>query len=153
MNLSRTKKALLLLDLVLIAGLLAHSVILLTLNKSWDPQVVLGTEHAAAYLSWRKAEQAILSVCNLVYFVGHLVILLGLIVKDQLPVFRYVLLYFAVQAGLLVIGTIPFGLFDRAYFGDYIFQVWNTVWEVLLLLLGAGLGEIYARVKRRKPTV
>ena len=153
MNLSRTKKVLLLLDLVLIAGVLAHSVILLALNKSWDPQVVLGTEHAAAYLGWRETEQKILSVCNLIYFVGHLVIWLGLIVKDQLPAFRYVLLYFAVQAGLLAIGTVPFGLFDRAYFGDYVFPVWNMVWELLLLLLGAGLGAICAGVKRHSPTV
>lgn len=153
MNWSRIKKALLLLDLILIAGLLVHSIILLVLNCNWDPRTVLGTEHMEAYLSWKEAGQTALAGCGLLYFIGHLVILIGLVVKDLLPAFPAVLLYFAIQVGLLAVGTVPFGLFDRAYFGDYIFPVWQLLGEVLLLLLGVGLGAIYAGVKRRGPAL
>lgn len=131
----KQKKLLLVLNALLAAGLVCHSVILLAVNKTLPFSGVASAPGLFGQRAfWQGAAQLICSLLSAAYLVGHVCMAyFYLRARRYLPL-RQVLLYFLVQLLIMFLGTVPFALFDRASWGNYLWPLWGPPAEMLAIL-------------------
>ena len=128
------RKYLLILSAVLAVGLLAHSIIFFATNKAFDlAKIALQPEFAQHRLTWRNIAEVSFSICGTIYTLGHLWILFVETRKKSFPSQHNIIMHFIVQLLLVVACTLPFGLFDQIFLGDYLFPIWNTL--IMLVII------------------
>jgi len=129
-------KCIRILDVILVIGLIAHSIIFLIINKSINPKELMGiwneeTMHMRLY--WRQCAEIIFAVGGLVYCVGLVIVLWKSASKRVKIPLKDIVVYLIMQIITMLLSTVPFGLFDIMFFDDYIFPVWGTTGILILL--------------------
>lgn len=126
---------LLALNALLAAGLVCHSVILLAVNKTLPFPGVAGDPGVFGQRAfWQGAAQFICSLLSAAYLIGHIcTAYFYLRARRYLPL-RQVLPYFLAQLLIMFLGTVPFALFDRASWGNYLWPLWGPPVEMLAIL-------------------
>lgn len=155
-SIGNQKKIILALDVTLMLGLIAYSVILLTINKTLNPSHFSGFDYEAIHqrFFWRWLAERIFSLCSLVYIAGHIGALC-FTMKKKIPVpAGLVFFYFLVQIGILFLCVIPFALFQLDDWGDYLFPLWSVIVILCLLLLTFAIVTLYKKMlaHHKKPS-
>ena len=127
------------LDVILLLGLIAHSIILLIINKSINPTELMGIwneETMHMRLCWRQCAEIIFATGGLVYCVGLVIVLWKSTRKRVKIPLKDIVIYLIMQIIMMFLSTVPFGLVDIMFFDDYIFPVWGTT-GILILIFAA----------------
>ena len=121
------KKFVFALTVFLVIGLLSHSIIFFVINKALNPAEISGQmELVQNRLAWRKTVETVFAFCSTIYCLGQIVLLCAEIKKKLLPPWRSIIAHFIAQVLLMLVCTVPFGILDADFLGDYLFPVWGT---------------------------
>lgn len=132
----RLKNILLVLDAFLILGLLSYAIILFTINRTLNPvDISVGNITVEQRLYWREIAEKICAVCNVIYILGHVLVIYNSIKRKVRFSLKTLGFYFLTQIGIALICVVPFGILDRAWFYDYIFPLWNIILTTSLLFV------------------
>ena len=126
----------LVLGILLILGILSHSIILFTINKTLNPVGIAG-EHISAEirLFWRGLAEKVYAVCSAIYLLGHALVIYNAIKQKVHFSLKKLAFYFFVQIGIMLACVVPFGLLDHVYFFDYIFPLYSLIILASLLFI------------------
>ncbi len=143
----KPKKAVLLLNLLFFAALLGFSVTFFMNNITWEPNNA-PIEAAYAHIGQGKAIYRIGLGATGIYKIGHLALLYFFLTKKITFSLPQILLYFAAQAGGILLCTVPFGLLDPAYAViNYLEPLLNmVVFFGVLIVFMAGV-QIHRNIK------
>lgn len=134
-------------NIALVLGLLLYSIIFIVINKKFNPLEIRAEEIHLRFL-WRKIAENIVSICSLVYSLGHFIMLYLYVKKHWKIEFRKIGGYFISQIILMFGCTVPFAMFDVAYFGDYLFPIWGLIGNLLLMLIIVIINLLYQKIKK-----
>lgn len=151
MLINRQKRQLIILDIVLIAGLLTHSIIFLFINKTMFPYSANGEligEILRQRLPWRRFAEHFSFFCSFLYCLGICIIFLNSMKKHHTIPFKDAIACFATQIFLMLVCTVPFALFDISFFADYLFQIRGALGILVLLFLAFVAVSFFFRVKK-----
>ena len=126
------KKYTMLLCLLLIVGLLTHSVVLWMINCMLNP-VEVSSQLLLHRLMWRKFAEAIFACCSAAYCLGQIILLYHAVKKKKLPLWRNLLAHCIVQLFIILACVLPFGLIDRGFVADYLLPAWTVAGLVVVL--------------------
>ena len=151
-RIARLRRAALILTAVLLLGILARSILLLTVNKFFAVQPGAVIEENLRLIETRFAlitvADAVVGVSTAVYILGCVVIIYPAItVAHVLKTHKLLIFFFATVAAILAC-TIPFAAADKIYTPvDYIWSMWNAL---AVLLLSAAVILSAKLIKRRR---
>ncbi len=133
------------LTLVLLAGLLAHSLIFLYINRTLDPLGDLSPQQWMLRQERRRLAEGIAAVCGGLYSLGHLCLIGIHLRKGSLPPVPEMLVYWLRQIGWMLVCTVPFALMDTIFWGDHLFPLWSLMGSVLFLFALGVAARLYQK--------
>lgn len=132
----RFKKILLLLNIVLIVGMFTYAFMFLLINKNLNPtDISENLDLVKQRLFWRKIIESVCGFFGAIYLLGHILILWFVTKRNNKITFQKTIKYFLFQMAIMLICVIPFAFFDRVYWGDYLFPVWNIAVYLLFIFI------------------
>lgn len=139
------------LNILLVCGLLVHSLIFFTINKAINPIGIVAAETEqllSRRILWRMVAETTFAFCGAVYLIGHIIIgWISIRNGDEKPL-KKILLYYVMQVFLMIVCCIPFGLMDISFLGDYVFPIWGTVGTISLILILYVVACLFARKRK-----
>lgn len=147
---------------VLLVGVLFHSITLLTLNTLYPPPTTLTAESlifidttfnaSGARLDWIVLARQTASLCGTIYFIGGIVALV-LAYRELLPIlFRQLALFYVATYTALLLCTLPFAVRDpiNICFGNYFGDVVSNLCYPILFFIAACIVNGIKKYQYRK---
>ena len=138
----RRKRTAWILDGILIAGFLTHCIILFVLNKVLPPPN-LPIEDAMVRMSWRRSAENIIWLCNTIYIIGQIALILKMMWDRDFIPFSKLFLFAGIQVLAMFICPILFSLIDPATWGDYFFWSWGILVTFLIFFGLRLISDLY----------
>jgi len=133
---NRRKNIVIALDAFLILGLLGYAIGFFIMNKRINPMdTSVSYATVEQRLFWRGFLEKIYTASSVVYILGHVIVIYNALAKKIRFSFKSVAIYFFAQVGIILLCVVPIGLFDYAYFGDYLFPLRNMMVVLSLLFV------------------
>lgn len=126
------KRGVFILNAFLIIGLVVHSVILFIINGKIN---CINISNIDQIFLWRWLAEKINSICNLIYIIGHILLMYVSIKRKNYFSLKSLLLYIGIQTVLMFVCTVPFGVLDLEFLGDYLFPIWSMIIDVVVIFL------------------
>ena len=118
-------------------GILLHSSVLYTLNKSFQPTELSykATDSSVinTRLSLRQFSETVNGICTTIFFIGSIVMLYSFIKAGSAVAFHKLFLLFFATILPASIFAGAFAVMDKIYFMDHLFPLWSILAIVLLL--------------------
>lgn len=143
-SIKKYKVASFILIIIMLSGILTHSVVLWTLNKFY---AAANISDIYFRLSMRKFAETIVGTCSIIYFAGNIMLIYFLIKNSPALSFCKLLYFLCTTIIAIFICVIPFALSDVAFLGDYLFPIWNVL-AIMLIFFFVVLGSNL--IKHRK---
>lgn len=135
---NRRKNIIIALDIFLILGLLGYAIVFFIINKTinpMDPSVSYAT--LKQRLFWRVFAEKMYAACSAIYVLGHIIVIYNALAKKIRFSLKSVAIYFFAQVGVMLLCVVPIGLFDYAYFDDYLFPLRSLIVVLSLLFVAS----------------
>ena len=136
-------------DGILIAGFLTHCIILVVLNKVLPP-TNLPIEDAMVRMSWRRSAENIIWLCNTIYIIGQIALILKMMWDRDFIPFSKLFLFAGIQVLAMFICPILFSLIDPATWGDYFFWSWGILVTFLIFFGLLLISDLYRFYKEKR---
>lgn len=151
-NLNSTYKKLLIFTIILLAGTLIYSVAFFILNlcipvEDLSSLTSSQMQSLETRLSIRKGMENFHSSCEIIYFVGVIIVLWRFVTSGAKVKLKELLLFPLGTILTLFLGNVPFVLLDNAFAIDYVIPVLEVVGNILLVFCIASIAIFY---KNRK---
>ncbi len=117
------------------AGILINSVILFTINKLYPPVSTTPQALLMSRFSLRHAAELADGICFGLFELGALLLIWHLIRRGKAVPYRALSLPFCASCSAMFLCSLPFVLFDRTFWGDYLFPIWGKLIIMALVLL------------------
>ena len=145
----RRKRTAWILDGILIAGFLTHCIILFVLNKVLPPPN-LPIEDAMVRMSWRRSAENIIWLCNTIYIIGQIALILKMMWDRDFIPFSKLFLFAGIQVLAMFICPILFSLIDPATWGDSFFWSWGILVTFLIFFGLLLISDLYRFYKEKR---
>lgn len=130
------KRTLIISNMLLIVGLLSHSIILFFLNINFNPMTIAEKpEFVQLRIVWRQSSEKIFVFFILLYIIGHCIVFYAALKKKVFISASVMIIYIAAQVCIMLLCTMPFAFLDAVFFADYIFPVWSVLGTFLITVL------------------
>ena len=126
--------------LILLVGFLVSSSILYTANRQLPPASLSYSATPTAVelrLSLRSLANAFSGIGSMVFALGNVILLCFFVKLGKTIKTSVIFLSFISVISLMFICVTPFAIIDRAFAGDYLFPLWNTIiiYSILFVIL------------------
>lgn len=116
---------------ILILGILVHSLVLFTVNRHFDPYTPTPQEdHVEAMsqrISWRNFSQSICAISVTIYQYMQALFLFSIWQTRQKIAGKVLILYPISQVALFFLFPLLFSIWQPDWLGDYVFPVWGMM--------------------------
>jgi transcriptional regulator with XRE-family HTH domain len=152
-RLKQIKFAAIILAVILLLGILIHSVLLCIENNlfAMTPGNAVTADQKLLIdirLTLRHIAETASSVCTTVFSVGCIIMLYPIITVIHTVSFRKLFLFYLVMIAAMLACTVPFGVTDKVFgLSDYLFPLWIGLIVVLLFFLVIVSAKL---IKRRR---